>query len=377
MTQDRQSGSEASAAPLPRVEKPPTVRCLGSADADALAARVRRLSEQAWRREDASKENRFFCFHHTRHVVFRFIPGNRDPRRFYSQPGWLVWRQWLLPVMERVTARGSGFAEPVFPKAMLARLGAGQRIDTHVDADRPRRLASARPQGPRPAADRREGGGDRRRHRRPSRCRLRLGGQQPRAARGVQRRRDRPHPLHLRSVRGRRPAHVRGDTDMRASPGPRTVTARRLQVLGTLLDPGPGRHLPRPRRVLALGPHPRGPGSPVVRGRETTRAAPGTGASATSSRCARRRGAVPAGSGATAPSTGTRPACHPAPTGRAERRGGDIRDLRHPVAPAGRGVEPRPPAGGPAGPPRRRPRDVAGRRRRSRVAGRRAAARDP
>ena len=135
MTQDRQSGSEASAAPLPRVEKPPTVRCLGSADADALAARVRRLSEQAWHREDASKENRFFGLEHTRHVVFRFIPGNRDPRRFYSQPGWLVWRQWLLPVMERVTALGYGFAEPVFPKAMLARLGAGRRIDTHVDGD--------------------------------------------------------------------------------------------------------------------------------------------------------------------------------------------------------------------------------------------------
>ena len=120
------------AAPLPRVEKPATVRCLGPVDANALAAQVGRLAERAWWREDGVKPNRFSCFHHTRHIVFRFIEGNRDPRRFYSLPGWRIWRQWLLPLMDRV-ATIHDLVEPVFPKAMLARLESGHGIDSHVD----------------------------------------------------------------------------------------------------------------------------------------------------------------------------------------------------------------------------------------------------
>ena len=116
----------------PPVRKPRSVLRLGSVDAGALAAVVRRLSDEAWRRADRAKENDYFCFHHTRHVVFRFIAGNRDPRTFYSNPGWHVWRPWLEPLMDRV-AGVYGFERPVFPKAMLARLEAGQRIDLHSD----------------------------------------------------------------------------------------------------------------------------------------------------------------------------------------------------------------------------------------------------
>ena len=119
---------------LPRVEKPATVRRLCPVDAAALAAQAARLSEGAWRREDGHKENRYLVFNQTRHIVFRFIAGNRDPRDFYSQPGWRVWRPWLQPLMDRV-AGVYGFEEPVFPKAMLARLVAGQRIDDHCDGD--------------------------------------------------------------------------------------------------------------------------------------------------------------------------------------------------------------------------------------------------
>ncbi len=132
MTSDGRAGVPQPLEPLPRVQKPATVRCLGPIDASALAAQVARLSDEVWRREDADKWNRFFCFHHTRHIIFRFIGGNGDPRRFYSNPGWHFWSQWLLPLMTR-TASIYGFAEPVFPKAMLARLEAGQRIDSHVD----------------------------------------------------------------------------------------------------------------------------------------------------------------------------------------------------------------------------------------------------
>ena len=42
------------------------------------------------------------------------------------------WQRWLLPVMARAAAP-CGYARPVYPKAMLARLAAGRGIDLHTD----------------------------------------------------------------------------------------------------------------------------------------------------------------------------------------------------------------------------------------------------
>ena len=120
--------------PLPRVAKPAVARYLGPVDVAPLRACVGRLSEKVWRQEDAIKENAFFCFPHTSHIVFRFIPGNRTPLRFYSNPIWKVWQAWLLPIMTRAAA-WYGYAEPVYPKAILARLAAGRGIDRHVDRE--------------------------------------------------------------------------------------------------------------------------------------------------------------------------------------------------------------------------------------------------
>ena len=162
MTVPHVARDATSPEPLPRVEKPATVRRLVRVDAAALAALVGRLSDEAWRREDDLKENRFPCFHHTRHVVFRFITGNRDPRRFQSHVSWRIWSRWLLPLMTPVGA-AYGFAEPVYPKAILARLEAGQRIDPHVDGDGSHPLVH---KVHIPAADRARGGADGRRHQR-------------------------------------------------------------------------------------------------------------------------------------------------------------------------------------------------------------------
>jgi len=119
-------------AGLRRVDKPARVRPLGAVGVEPLRREVAQLSERVWRQEDAAKENAFPCFHHTRHIVFRFIAGNRDPRRFYSQPIWAVWGRRLLPVMARAAA-AYGYAEPAYPKVMLAQLAAGHGIDLHVD----------------------------------------------------------------------------------------------------------------------------------------------------------------------------------------------------------------------------------------------------
>ena len=117
------------------VEKPARVRRLGTVPTEPLRRQVARLSESAWRREDRAKENDYACFHHTRHIIFRFIEGNRDPRRFYSNPGWAVWYPLPLPVMVQAAAP-YGYARPIYPKAMLAGLVAGHWIDRHVGRPR-------------------------------------------------------------------------------------------------------------------------------------------------------------------------------------------------------------------------------------------------
>jgi len=117
---------------LPIAEKPEGVRCLGTVKCDELLAAVRRIPDHLWIAEDARKENDFDCFDDTRHIIFRFISGNIDPRHSYSNPAWNVWRQLLEPIIEAAVA-DYGFREPRFPKAMLARLRAGGTIARHHD----------------------------------------------------------------------------------------------------------------------------------------------------------------------------------------------------------------------------------------------------
>ena len=57
---------------LRHVEKPHAVRRLGVVDVAALSEQVARLSERVWNKENAVRENDFFCFTHTRHIIFRF-----------------------------------------------------------------------------------------------------------------------------------------------------------------------------------------------------------------------------------------------------------------------------------------------------------------
>lgn len=119
-------------AVLRPVVKPEEFRLVCPVDTAELESRVHMLSEAAWNAEDARKENRFSVFHHTRHIVARFIPGNGDPLAFYSTPFWSVLQPVVRPILDRA-AESFGFREPEFPKVMLARLAAGAVIDRHVD----------------------------------------------------------------------------------------------------------------------------------------------------------------------------------------------------------------------------------------------------
>ncbi len=115
-----------------KVKKPRFIKELGAVDINAIKKSIEKISEKTWNLENQRKENDFDCFHHTRHVIFRFIEGMRDHRVFYSNPIWSVWEPSLLPILDKVI-KSFEFGKAEFPKVMLARLQAGASIDSHRD----------------------------------------------------------------------------------------------------------------------------------------------------------------------------------------------------------------------------------------------------
>ncbi len=117
---------------LRRVCKPDAVLDLGQVDPVPVQEVLDLLSTKIWEQENARKENNFSCFHHTQHIILRFIHNLKDPRYFYSTPAWSIFQARLLPLMNDIV-KPYGFTNPVFPKVMFARLEAGQVIDRHSD----------------------------------------------------------------------------------------------------------------------------------------------------------------------------------------------------------------------------------------------------
>lgn len=117
---------------LQPVRKPETIKDLGPVNIEPLLSLLRKLPDCYWQNEDQYKENKFDVFHSTQHIVFRFIENFKDPRNFYSEPSWNLFQHSLLPLMNDVASR-YGYSQPQFPKAMLARLYAGAKIDKHKD----------------------------------------------------------------------------------------------------------------------------------------------------------------------------------------------------------------------------------------------------
>lgn len=117
---------------IKRVKKPKSVHDLGAVDIERLVAAVKAMPEPFWEHEDSAKENAFRCFHHTLHIIFRFVLKQDDPRNYHSKALWPVWRSLLMPAIEQAIAP-YGFVEPLFPKVMLARLVAHGHIDRHRD----------------------------------------------------------------------------------------------------------------------------------------------------------------------------------------------------------------------------------------------------
>ncbi len=119
---------------MPLVRKPKTITELGFINITELQSMCNQFGDRVWQQEDRVKENKFDIFHHTQHIIFRFIEGNRDPRIFYSNPIWAVWQNVLIPAMF-VAVKSFQFTDAVFPKVMLAKLSPNSCIDEHIDAN--------------------------------------------------------------------------------------------------------------------------------------------------------------------------------------------------------------------------------------------------
>lgn len=124
------SGFELTANP----RKTTGVRPLGPVDIVALQAAVQAIAEAAWDAENAAKPNKLDALDATRHIVFRFIDSGRDWRASHDRPAWLQWRALLEPVMAQAV-RDYAYARGVFPRVMLARMGPGDVIHPHIDAN--------------------------------------------------------------------------------------------------------------------------------------------------------------------------------------------------------------------------------------------------
>ena len=131
MDAESQAGGTPARTPS-RVELPDTFRELGPVDVEPIVRVLTSLSEQFWTVEDARKDNDFVAFHHTQHLILRFLPDRTDLTSWYERPLWTMLRGVVEPVMLRSIERYE-LQDPVFPKVMFARLAAHAVIDRHTD----------------------------------------------------------------------------------------------------------------------------------------------------------------------------------------------------------------------------------------------------
>lgn len=110
------------------------VRDLGPVDPvllDRLEAALR-AQWDLWETQDRLKPNRFECFTHTSHIVFRFPLQLDTHERSVSFPLWTAWAPLIEPIIDRVVPY-YGYASGRTARVMLAKLAAGGSIDAHVD----------------------------------------------------------------------------------------------------------------------------------------------------------------------------------------------------------------------------------------------------
>ena len=117
------------------VVKPHAIRDLGPVDTTILLEAAARFTERFWERENQRKENAYAVFHHTDHVVLRFVRDPDDLRTWYDLPAWAILGPRVTPALMELV-EPYGLARPQLSKAMFARLAPHAVIDRHIDAAR-------------------------------------------------------------------------------------------------------------------------------------------------------------------------------------------------------------------------------------------------
>lgn len=113
---------------------------LGPVDITELKQIVLDIPEVIWNIETKKRENDFWCFTGTKHIIFKFQTGIEDPNNYKEKPLWSIWQSKLLPLMQKAVEPYE-YKDGLFPKVMLAKLQPHCRINAHIDANlRNRRL---------------------------------------------------------------------------------------------------------------------------------------------------------------------------------------------------------------------------------------------
>lgn len=105
---------------------------LGIADIYELTQKVKAITPEVWKEQNAIKINQFFVLNTTKHILFRFIP---DFNHLYDYTDWSLWNEYedlLMPIMIQA-AEALGYTDYAFPRVMLAKLPAAESIGLHED----------------------------------------------------------------------------------------------------------------------------------------------------------------------------------------------------------------------------------------------------
>lgn len=114
--------------------KTASLRPLCKVDVARLREDVLAIPEPIWDFENSGKPNDYRALDRTRHILFRFVDSTRDWRRSHDRPLWEAWRERLEPILRQAVAP-YGYANGVFPRAMLARMPPGGEIKPHQDTN--------------------------------------------------------------------------------------------------------------------------------------------------------------------------------------------------------------------------------------------------
>ncbi|MGB0525422.1 MAG: aspartyl/asparaginyl beta-hydroxylase domain-containing protein [Flammeovirgaceae bacterium] len=119
------------ASDIPMIEKPATIRQLGTVHLGDVKQLVAQLPQALWAAETSRRANDYFCFHDTEHILFVFMHGENH-ENYVEKPLWNFWKPKLMPLIEQAV-KPYGYERGVVVKAMFAKLKARGKITKHID----------------------------------------------------------------------------------------------------------------------------------------------------------------------------------------------------------------------------------------------------